>query len=75
MEALNRAGDENAIQVDEATIMNSLVCAFLHVALELANLTLESRTSETNWQDYMVACYSARQGWLPQERDFYEIND
>ena len=39
--------------------------AFFHVVFETINLYFESETSETNFMDYMVACYSARQGWLP----------
>ena len=68
---LQNEGRVFMVEVDEESIVTSLACAFIHVILELGNLTLESRTSDTNLQDYMVACYSARQGWLPQERDFY----
>jgi hypothetical protein len=68
-------GKEFKVDVDERSIITSLVCAFLHVALEIANLTLESKTSDTNMQDYMVACYSARLGWLPSQRKFHDITD
>ena len=68
------AGGE-AMDVDEFSIVASLMCACLHVILELSNLYLESKTSQSSFRDYMVACYNARQGWLPQEGDFFKIND
>ena len=49
------------------------MAALIHVILETINLHLESKTSHTGFQDYMVACYSARLGWLPQEKDFYRV--
>ena len=75
---LKRLGEDaggEAMDVDEFSIVASLMCACLHVILELSNLYLESKTSQSSFRDYMVACYNARQGWLPQEGDFFKIND
>ena len=41
----------------------------MHLFLELIYLYLESRASKTNFMDYIVACYNARQGWIPQKKD------
>ena len=52
--------------------MISLMCAIIHVILELVDLYLKSKTSETSFKNYMAASYSARLGWLPQGKDLYE---
>lgn len=58
------------IGVTPYAIEVSLVSAVIHVIFEVINLKLEARTSETTFKDYMVACYNARQGWIPQQSAF-----
>ena len=58
-------------QFNVTSIIISLICAILHLILEVIDLYLKSRTSETSFQNYMAACYSARLGWIPQESALY----
>ena len=58
-------GDQFTVSVDTEVILFSLGMAIIHVIFEGINLYLESNTAGTNFSEYMVACYSARQGWIP----------
>lgn len=46
--------------VTKDAIMLSLVFAIVHIILEVINLYLESKTCQTSFFDYMIACYNAR---------------
>ena len=50
----------------------SLLSATIHLLLEMSHLWLEAYVSETPITNYIVACYSARQGWFPQQHDLVE---
>lgn len=67
---MKRKNAANNFGVSIKAIEVSLTTAFIHVIFELINLYLESSTSQTSFADYMVACYNARQGWIPQQEDF-----
>ena len=49
--------------------------AVIHLVFEGFNLRLESKISRTTLMDYMVACYNARQGWIPKRDDFGKFID
>lgn len=63
---LHRDKDGARFGVDPVAIEISLVTASVHVILEFMNLYLESKTWDTGYRDYMVACYNAKQGWIAQ---------
>lgn len=62
---LQRENFNATISVSPEAIEVSILTAIVHLVFEVLNLRLESKTSKTNFLDYMIACYSARQGWLP----------
>ena len=64
-----------SINVTQKAIEVSIISAFVHLLFELLNLYLESKTSKTSFQDYMAACYNARQGWIPQHEDLSGVAD
>ena len=51
-------------------ILISLSFAVIHLILEVFNLYFESSTSGSFPMHYMMSCYNARQGWIPQQHDF-----
>ena len=53
-------------------VVVSLICAVIHFILEMLSMYIDARTSDSFFTDYLVACYNARQGWLPQAHD---LND
>lgn len=42
--------------------------------LELLNIYIESRTTSSYFPNYLVACYNARQGWVPQQHYFHTLD-
>ena len=52
-------------------VVISLICAIVHLILEMVNIYVEAETSNSFLANYLVACYNARQGWVPQQTDFY----
>lgn len=70
IEQLQAQGDKFSINVSPNTVVFSLITAIFHVILEFFKIYLESTTSETKLLRYLVACYSARQGWVPLENKF-----
>lgn len=57
--------DGKFIDLDEKTIVWSLISALIHLILEWLNLWIESKVYQCNITEYMVACYNAKQGWIP----------
>jgi hypothetical protein len=41
--------------------------AVIHLILEMVKLYLEAAASKEKLLNYIVACYSARQGWIPEK--------
>ena len=68
----HRAQNNFTVEIDLYVIRISVQMAIMHLVFEMINLFLESRTARTTFSDYMVACYNARQGWIPQKDDFYK---
>ena len=66
---LKSIGEYFSIKVTQYAIEVSIISAFVHLVFEILNLYLESKTSKTSFQDYMAACYNARQRWIPQQDD------
>jgi len=57
--------------ISSESLLTSLGCALVHLILEVLNLVVEAKTSDTNLAGYVVASYNARQAWVPQQHDFY----
>ena len=66
----NSKQDKN-LDIGLYAVLFSLICAFVHLFLEIVNIYFEAETSDSFFVDYLVACYNARQGWVPQQKDFY----
>ena len=51
--------------ITKNNILVSIVLAIIHIVFELISLYVEASTSETPFKNYLVACYNARQYWVP----------
>ena len=66
--------------VSNTQIMISILMGVFHVVLELINLTIEAKTSETPFKSYVITCYNSRENWFPrqtllQEREILQIEN
>jgi len=46
--------------ITNESLLTSLVCALVHLFLEVLNMVVEAKTSETDLTDYYFASYNAR---------------
>ena len=59
-------GVDSKFNVNTKTILFSISMALIHMTLEVIKIRFESWASSESFYNYMVACYNARLGWIPQ---------
>lgn len=67
MYAMHLVEDIEHLGIDPLAIWISLLFAAIHVILEYMNLYFESKTWKISVGDFMIACYNAKQGWVPHQ--------
>ena len=67
---LGRVDTGAKLGVSVEAVEFSVTCAIVHVIFEIINLSVEAKTSETPFLQYVVTCYNSREKWMPRQGKF-----